>query len=139
MPSASCRPSQAARAEGMSVLDDLSLQRFARQVLLPEIGERGQEALCATSAAVSGGDAGARTVCVEDLARAGVVTSGSPGVPVSVPSSTALLELAGADALREAAAWLAGSFAAVETIKRVVHAGRVAELPTAFSLGTETD
>ena len=40
------------------MLDDAAIERFSRQILLPEVGGRGQERLCATRAVVQGtGDA----------------------------------------------------------------------------------
>jgi hypothetical protein len=42
------------------MLDDAAIERFSRQILLPEVGGRGQERLCATVATVRGdGDAAA--------------------------------------------------------------------------------
>jgi hypothetical protein len=36
------------------MLDDAAIERFSRQILLPEVGGQGQERLCATSATVRG-------------------------------------------------------------------------------------
>lgn len=121
------------------MFDDASLQRYSRQLLLPEIGEHGQEALCATYAAVSGGCERACEVCMDYLDRAGVITPAWPGLEVVVGEDLFVKELAGSAELYEAGAWLAGSLAAVEAIKRIVQIGRAAGLVTSFSLATETD
>lgn len=53
------------------MLDDAAIERWSRQILLPEVGGRGQERLCATEATVSGtGDAAALASVL--LAAAGV-------------------------------------------------------------------
>ena len=62
-----------------------------------------------------------------------------PGVEVVVPEASFVGELAGRPELYEAAAWLAGSFAAVEAIKRIVQVGQPVTLSASFSLATETD
>jgi hypothetical protein len=41
------------------MLDDAAIERFSRQILLPEVGGRGQERLCATRAVVQGTGDGA--------------------------------------------------------------------------------
>ena len=41
------------------MLDDAAIERYSRQILLPEVGGRGQERLCAASAIVTGSGAAA--------------------------------------------------------------------------------
>jgi hypothetical protein len=55
------------------LLDAPALQRYARQITLPEIGLEGQERLAAARVAVLGGDRAARTAALY-LAAAGVGT-----------------------------------------------------------------
>jgi hypothetical protein len=52
-------------------LSDAEIERWSRQIVLPEVGARGQERLCAARAAVCGTSAAA-AVAAELLARAGV-------------------------------------------------------------------
>jgi len=63
------------------MLDDAAIERFSRQILLPEVGGRGQERLCATVVTVRGaGDASAFAATL--LQAAGmrvVVEAGAPG------------------------------------------------------------
>jgi hypothetical protein len=115
------------------VLDDASLQRYARQVLLPEIGERGQVALCSRHAAVGGESAAARALCRVYLERAGVT------VREDAPHAVVVPVMVVDPRLSEAAAWLAGSWAAVEHIKQVVQAGSPGALPDSYSFATETE
>src|SRR4051794_11672616 len=101
--------------------------RYARQLLLPEIGTHGQAQLCATRARLGSGDARARQVASNYLVRAGLQLMASDdtvsaGIEIAVPDAARVEQLAGDPRLQEAAAWLAGSFAAVEAIKRVVQA-----------------
>ena len=56
------------------MLDDAAIERFSRQILLPEVGGRGQERLCATVATVRGtGDAAAFAATLLQAAGVGVV------------------------------------------------------------------
>lgn len=111
--------------------------RYARHLLLPEIGELGQARLLASSFRVAG-EPGARAVAGSYLERAGVSVQEQAGATVSVLEDQGRLEaLAGAPYLLEAARALAGAFAAVETIKSVVGIGQPSELPETFSLVSE--
>lgn len=56
------------------VLDDVRLRRYARQILLPEIGGRGQRALLAATVQVSLEDLAAAQVALAYLAGAGIGT-----------------------------------------------------------------
>lgn len=118
---------------------------YVRQLLLPEIGDTGQERLCRTHVAFAP-DASTRAVDVawEYLARAGVPREESDaGVPdartVDAPDAAAVERLAGSALLVEAAATLAGAFAAVEAIKAAVGAGRAENLPADLVLAKDPD
>lgn len=108
--------------------------RHARHLLLAEIGEQGQAALCATQLRPAvGADPRAAEVAADYLARAGVtVAPGAATLPV--PSAAEVAALAGDPALLEAAAALAGAFAAVEAIKATTGAGQPAALPPELRL-----
>jgi len=73
--------------------DDL-VERYSRQILLPEVGGRGQEQLCATRAAVAGSD-GAAAFAATLLAAAGVQVecrTGEAGtISVTVPGRGVVL------------------------------------------------
>jgi hypothetical protein len=60
------------------MLDDAAIERWARQVVLPEVGGRGQERLLASRACVSG-DGPAARLAADLLERAGVRTGAAPG------------------------------------------------------------
>jgi len=53
------------------MLTDSQIERYSRQIVLPEVGGRGQERLLAASAAISGGGTAA-IFCAAHLAAAGV-------------------------------------------------------------------
>jgi molybdopterin/thiamine biosynthesis adenylyltransferase len=63
------------------MLDDAAIERFSRQILLPDVGGRGQERLCATVATVRGaGDAAAFAATLLQAAGVRVVVEvGAPG------------------------------------------------------------
>ncbi len=122
-------------------------RRHARQLLLAEIGERGQERLCATRVRLSGdGDVRAAAVARDYLERAGLqladvreATAQHDGeepreIAVEIADSGALRALAGRPELDEAAAVLAGAFAAVEAIKGALDLAQPAMLPAGVSL-----
>jgi molybdopterin-synthase adenylyltransferase len=76
------------------MLDDAAIERFSRQILLPEVGGRGQERLCATVVTVRGaGDAAAFAATLLQAAGVGVVveagTAGRLEASVDIPSSGA--------------------------------------------------
>lgn len=110
--------------------------RYARHLLLPEIGELGQARLLACQVRVTG-DAGTRAVARSYLERAGVQVDEGAQSARHVPETACIEALAGAPFLLEAARALAGAFAAVETIKSVVGIGQASELPDTFSLVSE--
>ena len=91
-------------------------RRFARQQLLPEVGPEGQARLIAHR--FSAGDDRASEVAALYLERAGAQrVDGAEAIPVSAAALTT------DPALAEAAAFLAGAFAAVERIKQVLDVG----------------
>jgi len=104
--------------------------RYARQLLLPQIGEVGQARLLASSLqAPAAADAGTLAVTRVYLERAGVrVIEGSPEGDLSpqrlpsLPSSEVLARIAGRPELHEAARALVGALAAVQAIQSVVRA-----------------
>jgi hypothetical protein len=119
---------------------------YARHLLLAEIGEAGQERLCAGKVVLGAAcDARAASVARDYLERAGLSVrtdesdeSDEAAVPTRIASSAEVRALAGRDELAEAAAALCGAFGAVEAIKAVLGVGRAAELPRALSLAVPT-
>jgi hypothetical protein len=92
-------------------LSELEIRRFGRQVLVPEIGGRGQRALCGARVRVASAGRSAE-VCTRYLRAAGVgVDEGAPDLVMPAEADHAVQ------------AWIEGAFAAVETIKRLVGAG----------------
>jgi hypothetical protein len=117
-------------------------QLYARHVLLAEIGEPGQARLCATHVTLAGGDARASAIAREYLERAGVRVSdassaAAPALAASLPTSEAVRVLAARPELEEAAAALAGAFAAVETIKAALGIAAARALPEGLTLIAE--
>lgn len=124
---------------------ELDRIRYARHLLLPEIGEEGQLRLLATHVRVPGeADAGAAEVAREYLVRAGVrveteveagaspsPADGGARTPLSLPRAHDLLALAGAPELIEAARALSGALAAVESIKSALALGEPLRQPIA--------
>ena len=110
------------------MLNDVQKSLYARQILLSEIGQAGQAQLCAAALSIPpGADARAGAVAAEYLRRAGVqVTSQAP--PLTAAGTAEVEALAGEPLLAECAAWLAGSWAAVEAIKACTGAGQAARL-----------
>ncbi|MET0286386.1 MAG: hypothetical protein ABW352_18035 [Polyangiales bacterium] len=104
----------------------MSLARYARHVLLPQVGEAGQRRLLETALHVHG-DAGVATVAERYLSRAGLrVGEGSESVRVA--SSEDVARVAGDPALEPAARALLGALAAVEAIRTTLSLpGRASE------------
>jgi hypothetical protein len=136
-------------------LAELDRSRYARHLLLPEIGEAGQTRLCATSVRIpESADRLAGEVARDYLMRAGLQVDPTqqetgdrqqatgnhrrgPALALAdVPSTSAIGILAGRAELEHAAAALAGAFAAVEVIKAALDLPRSA-LPEGLSLGGE--
>lgn len=111
-------------------------QRYARHLLLTEVGPEGQALLCAARFAVPpGADPRAAAVARTYLERAGV-HEGAGGRPVPLPDAAEVRRRAGGEPLLEdAAAAVLGSHGAVEVIKAVLGAGRPGVLPPELGLG----
>ncbi len=122
------------------MLSDAEKSKYARQILLNELGTSGQERLCSTAFALSeAADPRAAVVARDYLERAGVGVRANPKAPlaVSVASTEEVSRIAGDVALEACAAWLLGAHAAVEAIKAIAGAGSPAQFPDAFVLASE--
>jgi len=115
-------------------LSNEARRRYARHLLLAEVGEPGQARLCAHEVRVSG-DERATEIATLYLSRAGVAVRESAPEAATAPSSAEVAALAGRPELREAAAFLAGAFTAVEEIKRALGVGTRGALPSRLSSG----
>jgi hypothetical protein len=71
------------------MLTDSQIERYSRQIVLPEVGGRGQERLLAASAAIAGGDSAA-IFCAAHLAAAGVGRLHVDGIDANGPLADAL-------------------------------------------------
>jgi len=111
----------------MAIGDD-ARRRHARQLLLAEVGERGQARLSGHEVAVHG-DPRAAEIAALYLSRAGVTVRDEASHVVALADPDALSRLAGRGGLREAAAFVAGAFGAVEEIKRALEVGSPGRLP----------
>jgi hypothetical protein len=127
-------------------LAEVDRRRFARHLLLAEIGQAGQARLCATRLRASeAADPRAAEVARDYLERAGVRVltheeeRGREAQALALPSPAAVRALAGHLELEEAAAALAGAYAAVEAIKGALGMTVRAELPPGLVLGRETN
>ena len=124
------------------LIDSSQRQLYARHLLLPEIGESGQARLCAAGYGV-GPEASkaAAATAVDYLVRAGMTMLASEDAArddaplLLLPDDAGVSRLAGQPLLQEAAAALAGAFAAVEAIKAVTGAGEAARFPRDLCLG----
>ena len=118
------------------MLSSAQKRRYARHLLLAEIGEAGQERLCAARVRVpDAADARAMAVARAYLERAGLeLSDGFDARGVEPGDVKAVQALAGRPELEPAAAALLGAFAAVEAIKQVIGAGEPGALPPALSL-----
>lgn len=118
-------------------LDGAQRRRYARQLLLGEVGERGQERLLAACFRPGADcDRAAYAVASDYLERAGLAPHPT-GLEVRVVDADTIEGLAGSPALREAAAWIAGSFAAVEHLKAVLGIAAARDLPSDLRLSGE--
>lgn len=117
-------------------------QRFARHLLLAEVGEAGQERLCAAAVQLSGDtDPRVTAVARDYLERAGIaVTDGAGSAAQSSPSpaltSADVHAFAGDSALEPAAAAVLGALHAVETIKRELALGAPLQLTAGLQLAS---
>lgn len=105
-------------------LDEETRRRFARHLLLAEVGERGQARLLAHATRIDG-DPRAVEAARMYLERAGV----SVDADASDVSAAEVRPLPERPELDEAAAFLSGALAAVESIKRALDVGHPAALP----------
>jgi hypothetical protein len=118
-------------------LDAAARRRYARQLLLGEIGEAGQERLLdARFRHEAGGDADAYAVASDYLQRAGCAMDPT-GAVLRVPNTIALMRFAGSPALAEPAAAVLGAFSAVEHLKEVLGIGAAHEFPAELRLRDE--
>jgi hypothetical protein len=106
-------------------------QRYARHVLLAEIGEAGQLRLCGARVRLGReSDPGAAAVATDYLVRAGLETTGDAAArELALPDTRTIRALAGSTDFEPAAAALAGAFCAVEAIKAALGAGVPGALP----------
>jgi len=115
-------------------LDAAARRRYARQLLLGEIGEAGQERLLASGfRSRAGGAADAFAVAADYLERAGCFCD-SEGAEVRIPRTSEVMRFAGNAALREPAALVLGAYSAVEYLKEVLGIAPASEVPTDLSL-----
>jgi hypothetical protein len=118
-------------------LDAAARRRYARQLLLGEIGEAGQKRLLAARFRQGAdADSGAYAVAADYLERAGC-SRDDTGAELRVPRSSDVMRFAGSMALREPAAAIMGAFAAVEHIKEVLGIAPARELPPDLALSAE--
>jgi len=116
-------------------LDAAARRRYARQLLLSEIGEAGQERLSGAGFCRGAeGDADAYAVAAEYLRRAGCKESEGEGTSVHVPTTKAVMHFAGKASLRAPAAAVVGAFAAVEHLKEALGVGQPREFPSNLTL-----
>lgn len=115
--------------------------RYARQLLLPEIGPAGQARLLTCKLAIpapgSALEARAAEIAADYAQRAGLAIDDA-GTVLKLPDEPALAALAGRVELHEAAAALCGALAAVEAIKQALTLGTEAAPPSALQLCAET-
>ncbi|UCH30781.1 MAG: hypothetical protein JSV06_07075 [Myxococcales bacterium] len=118
-------------------LDAAARRRYARQLLLGEIGEAGQKRLLtARCRRGSAADADAFAVAAEYLRRAGCSID-EGGEEVRIPDAVAVSRFAGTTSLHETAAAVVGAFCAVEHIKATLGLGDACEFPHALTLSSE--
>jgi hypothetical protein len=118
-------------------LDAAQRRRYARQLLLGEIGEPGQQ--CLLSARFrpgTGSDPDAYAVAADYLERAGL-SFDAQGEDVQVAGSQGVARLAGSPELSRPAAVIAGAFAAVEHLKEVLGIAEARDFPADLRLRDE--
>jgi molybdopterin/thiamine biosynthesis adenylyltransferase len=119
-------------------LDAAARRRYARQLLLGEIDEAGQERLLdARFRRGAASDPDAFVVAADYLGRAGC-TPDAAGDEVPLPGTDAVRRFAGGDALVAPAAAVVGAFAAVEHLKAVLGVGTPQDFPSEIRLTTES-
>ena len=116
-------------------LDATARRRYARQLLLGEIGEEGQERLSTADFRPGAeGDMDAYAVAAEYLRRAGCREGESDGTPVHGSTVDAVTHFAGSPSLHGPAAAVLGAFAAVEHLKNALGAGEPHAFPPDLTL-----
>lgn len=116
-------------------LDATTRRRYARQLLLHEIGESGQERLSASGfRREAGSDGVAYAVASDYLRRAGCRERESEGTPTRTPSAEAVADFAGVPSLIAPAAAILGALAAVDHLKVILGVGRPSALPAGLTL-----
>jgi hypothetical protein len=122
------------------VLSDADKALYARQILLSELGLAGQERLAEAEVRIAAGTDSRVTMVARDyLTRAGVAGGVQRTAALDLPTVTQLdvERTAGDGALEDCAAWLLGSFAAVEVIKAAAGVGTPAVFDPGFVLARE--
>jgi hypothetical protein len=118
-------------------LDAAARRRYARQVVLAEIREAGQDRLLVARFSIeAASDGAASAVAADYLVRAGCAPS-EDGETLRVPDESVVANLAGAAALRPPAAALVGALSAVEHIKAVLGVGTPGKLDPDLQLATK--
>ena len=118
-------------------LDAATRRRYARQLLLGEVGEAGQERLLAARfRRDDASDQEASLVAAEYLERAGC-TVGAAGDTLDVPDESTVMRFAGKASLAGPAAAIVGAFCAVEAMKRTLGCGESCRFPEELKLSTE--
>jgi len=118
-------------------LDAAARRRYARQLLLGEIAEAGQERLLGAGFRRGADcDADAYAVAAEYLERAGC-SANERGAEPLLPTAGAVIRFAGLPALAEPAAAIMGAFAAVEHLKEVLGIAAARDFPTELRLSNE--
>lgn len=121
-------------------LTDAQRTRFARHLLLPELGETGQERLLAGRVQFAAdADDGAVAVARDYLARAGVAEGKDRDLSIAGLDLRSIEALAGQPEWIEAARALAGAFAAVEAIKTLAGIGTKGALDAGLRLAPASD
>jgi len=119
--------------------------RYARHLLLPQLGEAGQARLLATRLrAQSAADLGVLEVARTYLVRSGVTLVDAPRAgaqddtqELPLPTESEVARVAGRPALTEAARALLGALAAVDAIRTATGLGTGAGLPEHFAISSE--
>ena len=118
-------------------LDSAARRRYARHILLGEVGEAGQERLLgARFRRDADADEDAYAIAADYLGRAGCHAD-ARGDAAPVPDTEAVAKFAGSAELRAPAAAIAGAFAAVEHIKSVLGVGTARRFPSDARLSDE--
>jgi hypothetical protein len=122
------------------MLSPADKQRYARHLLLAEIGETGQERLCAARVQLPADmDPRAATVARDYLERAGVGVDVAEAALAPSANRAAVAALAGDELFEPAAAALLGALHAVEQIKTQLAIGETLQLPVGLRLSACTE